>query len=793
MQLSTLLSRLTPEERTILLDRRLGPNAVALDHQALTSQLAHPASVALALGELNFGQLLLLRWLGTRPNLEAPWSDLVEALGDRLTPELRDAYLLDLRLWGLADHHPTERGGFFATYPAVIASLPATRGVRLRQQLPALTSDVLGKIAGALGLQNPPTTKDGRVELIMSNLSSPATCTWAVERLSPEARALFAWLREHDGWVAADQMNLRVPGRRTTYGMSYRSIDGFFQAPYKGDPLDPLTELVRCALVLPAMLPGSWYGPTGYAIPEEIELAYSGRTLLDSGPMQPPKLVPAQDATGTVPSPGNVLRDVVHLLGFVAAGRCEWRQDGGPYKRSLVALGKFLGRTGAEYPEMLWDLAAAAQLLRPVRRGPGGYVPAIGVDATPRELIHGLLLGWLNTGGNAFETAVMPGVAAEARARLLELLQIMPADTWVLKSSVEEWLRFRCPMIFRPDLQTYYTSSTPDLGLASLGNLLVAVGSTPDGQDAIMIPAAHQQTLLAATADLAGPPDEPGASDGSADDLLPPWDDTWIVQPDRSIVAPPNASPDALLDLWKVAQLESNQGASVFRVTAESIAAALNRGVTTDELRTMLAARSRVPLPPTVERLIEDQGKRYGRIRVGSAHTYVKVDDPALLAELRRDKRLQKLNWQDVAPGVAFVVSSDPAAVLDTLRKAGYLPVPDQDRPKKPGAQVAALAPRPRGSSSASKRGGSPGDMVLRLARTALREDRLLYLSWKDDRGRLCAGELEVIDLHGREIHANNLDDGEEVLILADDVIESELGDPLDDEDDDLDLSFLDP
>src|SRR5215213_8176887 len=99
MQLSALLARLTPEERSILLERRLGPNAVALDNNALASQLAQPASLAIALVELNYGQLLILRWLGTRRNLEATWSDLVAAIGDRLSPELLDTYLLDLKLW----------------------------------------------------------------------------------------------------------------------------------------------------------------------------------------------------------------------------------------------------------------------------------------------------------------------------------------------------------------------------------------------------------------------------------------------------------------------------------------------------------------------------------------------------------------------------------------------------------------------------------------------------------------------------------------------------------------------
>ena len=768
MQLSNLLARLTPEERSVLLERRLGANAVALDNQALTSHLVQPASLALALAELNFGQLLLLRWLGTRPNLEATWSELLEALGDRLTPELRDVYLKDLRIWGLADHHPTERGGWFGTYPAVIAHLPSRGTLKLRAKLEEMTTDLVARIASALGQKNPPTRKDGRIATIMSVVAEPEPCRQAVERLSPEARELFAWVRERGGSASVQELHQRAPVRRDIHSGYYGSggLDRFWRPLARGEKLDPTSELVRCALLMPySPYAGGWYGPTAFMIPEEVELAYSGRTLLDAGPMQPPPLEEAEPLTGPAPNPAGVLRDVIHLLGFMAAGRFEWRQDGEPYKRSLVALGKVLGSPGAEYPEMLWGLAVGASLVQPVRHGLGGYFPVDSIDASPRDLFAGLLVGWARSGARSVEVGESPGRAQEARVHLLQLLQIMPPDTSLHRRSIDAWLRFHWPVLFSPEFQPHYATA-PEPGFESLGSLLLVRGSTSDGQEAMMLPAAHQQLLDRAIG-------EPLDHDrDAATSVLPPWDDTWIVQPDRSIVAPPNASPEALLDLWKVAQLESNQGASLFRVTSDSIAAALNRSMTVDEIRELLKQRSRVPLPPTVERLIDDQGQKYGRIRVGSAQTYVKVDDPALLAELRRDKRLQKLDWHDVAPGVAFVVSSDPASVIDTLRKAGYLPVPDQ----QPRQLAPVPTPRAVRNVPSRKRKTPSSTDVLSLARTAIREDRLLYVTWMDG-GDMREGELEIIDLHGREIHANNLEDGEEVLFFADDVIEAELGD----------------
>ena len=114
MQLAELLARLSPDERATMLDRRLGPNAVPLDNHALAAQLATSASTSAALAQINGGQVLLLRWLRERKSLSASWSEIISAVGTRLTPEQLTVYLNDLRLWALADYDPHPKNGFFA-------------------------------------------------------------------------------------------------------------------------------------------------------------------------------------------------------------------------------------------------------------------------------------------------------------------------------------------------------------------------------------------------------------------------------------------------------------------------------------------------------------------------------------------------------------------------------------------------------------------------------------------------------------------------------------------------------
>jgi hypothetical protein len=341
----------------------------------------------------------------------------------------------------------------------------------------------------------------------------------------------------------------------------------------------------------------------------------------------------------------------------------------------------------------------------------------------------------------------------------------------MLRSSVEASLRFQWPMVFAPEYQ-YPGTPAPNPGWSSLGALILANGVTADGQPTIMLPAAHQQLI--------------GPESGDVSAVLPPWVSSWIVQPDRTIVVPPNAPPDTLVELWKVAQLQSSQGASVFRVTPDSIAAALNRDLSPGQIRELLQGGSRVPLPPTVERLIDDQGQRYGRIKVGVAHTYVRTDDPALLAELQRNKKLSKLEWREVAPGVAFVVSSEPAAVLSSLRQAGFLPVMDESEQKPAQKRTAGDGPDLRlvGGTSRRRRGQpdvavASRNTLVRLVNEAIEADVPLMTVWVD-RDRPMISTLDVIDLHGDAIHAYDLDqDGEEIYIPLDMILEVSADEPL--------------
>ena len=110
------------------------------------------------------------------------------------------------------------------------------------------------------------------------------------------------------------------------------------------------------------------------------------------------------------------------------------------------------------------------------------------------------------------------------------------------------------------------------------------------------------------------------------------------------------------------------------RFTPDSVRRALDAGATADGLLAELAAHSRGPVPQPLEYLVRDAARRHGRLRAGSASSYLRADDPSLLAGLAEDGRLASLGLVRLAPTV--LASQAPVRELvDALRAHGLAPV----------------------------------------------------------------------------------------------------------------------
>lgn len=156
--------------------------------------------------------------------------------------------------------------------------------------------------------------------------------------------------------------------------------------------------------------------------------------------------------------------------------------------------------------------------------------------------------------------------------------------------------------------------------------------------------------------------------------LLPESVDHVLVQADLTAVAPGPLDSDLAADLALVADVESRGGATVYRFTERSVRRALDAGWTAAQVHEFLATRSRTPVPQPLSYLVDDVARRHGRLRVGVAETYLRCDDPAMVASVLADSRAATLRLRKVADTV--IVTDMPIdVVLERLRSWGHAPV----------------------------------------------------------------------------------------------------------------------
>ncbi|MBF6187103.1 MULTISPECIES: helicase-associated domain-containing protein [Nocardia] len=154
---------------------------------------------------------------------------------------------------------------------------------------------------------------------------------------------------------------------------------------------------------------------------------------------------------------------------------------------------------------------------------------------------------------------------------------------------------------------------------------------------------------------------------------LPEPVDHVLVQADLTVVAPGPLVPELAQRIALVADVESAGAATVYRIGESSVRRALDAGLTAAELHALFATHSRTPVPQALTYLIDDVARRHGQLRAGMAQSFVRSDDPALLAQVLSAPVAGVLALRAVAPTVA--ISQAPLGeVLEQLRAAGFAP-----------------------------------------------------------------------------------------------------------------------
>ncbi|MEY9925897.1 hypothetical protein ABH926_000517 [Catenulispora sp. GP43] len=170
-----------------------------------------------------------------------------------------------------------------------------------------------------------------------------------------------------------------------------------------------------------------------------------------------------------------------------------------------------------------------------------------------------------------------------------------------------------------------------------------------------------------------------------------------LIQGDLTAIAPGPLAPEVAREMALIADIESSGAATVYRFTTASVRRAFDAGRGAADLHAFLAEHSLHEIPQALSYLVDDVARRHGRVRVGSAVSYVRADNDAALTEMLADRRIGGLGLRRIAPGVA-VSELPPEELLEGLRTNGYAPMGENEDGS--GAPVVVATSRARRATS---------------------------------------------------------------------------------------------
>ncbi|MGZ4574523.1 MAG: helicase-associated domain-containing protein [Mycobacteriaceae bacterium] len=432
-----------------------------------------------------------------------------------------------------------------------------------------------------------------------------------------------------------------------------------------GTPADrPVQQLLAAGLLLPV-------DDNTVELPSQVSEVLRGGTpmgeVAHTEPRPTPRKLQQSDVDSTAAGAAlELLRHSAALIEALGVAPAAVLRSGGLGVREARKLAKQTDLDEARV-SLVAELLAAAGLIASDEAADPSWTPTTAADswtaAEPAVRWAGLASAWL-------ELPRLPGLigkrderdkplvalseelrrplAPRDRRRVLSVLAGLPHATALNAeqlNTVLAWRRPRWGGRLRPELISWTLAEATALALLGRGALSSPGRALLAGEDASAAMAA----------------------------VLPPAVDHFLVQADLTVVAPGPLDAELEHEIALVADVESAGAATVYRVSPDTVRRALDAGRSAAELHALFALRSRTPVPQTLSYLIDDVARRHGRLRAGTAASFLRCDDETLLAEVLASPVSSRLSLRGLAPTVA--VSSAPLAeLLNGLRAAGFAP-----------------------------------------------------------------------------------------------------------------------
>lgn len=415
-------------------------------------------------------------------------------------------------------------------------------------------------------------------------------------------------------------------------------------------------------------------------LPREVALILREGRYLPAVASQPPPpqadrpIVPDVDAAAGLQAL-TATRAVGRLLTALEADETRVLRTGGIYQRDAEALA-----TGLRLPlgqlSLLADAAWSAGLIAADEQASRWGLTTVAdrwraLDEPMQWAV--LATGWLSSDRHAVLAAT--GIDPEARllstslnvpsVRQIRALVLAAASRTAVSAVIDpdavvDYVRWRRPRLDGPDL--------PKLTRQILADAEV-LGVTGRG------------AVSAAGRVLADLDPEVAVVAGAV--IWPSVVEQVIVQADLTATAFGPLSLSAQARLERLAEAESFGTGASYRFTAASLRAALDAGLSVNEIELEIAGLSSTPLPQSLVTLIQDVGRQHGSVRVTAAACVVTSDDAAALAAAVSDRTVGQLGLRLVAPGVA-IATAPVGDVIKALRAAAVPAVGDEtERPRR--------------------------------------------------------------------------------------------------------------
>lgn len=439
-------------------------------------------------------------------------------------------------------------------------------------------------------------------------------------------------------------------------------------------------------------------------LPREVGLALRGERPLGHIPQRPE--LPQDDDEAAADrvdrtAAGQALATVDQLSRLIAdlgEQPPAVLRSGGLGIRELRRLAKSLG-VEEHRAAMLIEIASAAGLISTHEPRSGSATPTWQPTVLADELLTGteatiwarLATGWIDlrrdpsrAGSHDAAGKLVNALAPELswvrgpadRRFILRTLAELPAGRGLSGPQLTEYLAWRAPLrspARRDALAAATLTEATWLGVVAFDTITSAGRALLAGDDAAVAAALTSS--------------------------LPEPVDTVVVQADLTVVAPGRLTPELAALLQRVAEVESSGSATVYRVTPDSVRGALDSGLSAADLHQLFAAHSATSVPQVLSYLIDDVARKHGQLRLGSAATYLRSDDAALIDAAVGAAQSSGFVVRRLAPTVA-ISTADPDDLREALQAKGIdLALEDPSgallQVRRPSRRIRASAVRP--------------------------------------------------------------------------------------------------